>query len=233
MCDEALGVTIFMSLQKLFARDVPAPDAEPFRLTGRQGRMQVSSNVVEITQFNEIEGNVQSPKSESAKHENTSPMVRPNGRSGRVRTRLLPEGEQCGSNNRSEGFDTMRSGRVRRPVGWLVIIEGPGIGDWFALESGLTHIGRGAVQDVCLDFGDQTISLLNHAYITYDIAQHRFQISHGEGINWVRLNGVTVEVKADLSHGDRITIGKTTLRIAAFCDDHFSWAPILDKGGSK
>jgi hypothetical protein len=127
----------------------------------------------------------------------------------------------------------MRSGRVRRPVGWLVIIEGPGTGDWFALESGLTHIGRGAVQDVCLDFGDQTISLLNHAYITYDIAQHRFQISHGEGINWVRLNGVTVEVKADLSHGDRITIGKTTLRIAAFCDDHFSWAPILDKGGSK
>jgi len=101
------------------------------------------------------------------------------------------------------------------------------------LERGLTPIGRGVGQDVCLDFGDQTISRLNHAFIAYDIAQHRFQIGHGEGINWVRLNGVIVEVKADLSHGDRITIGKTTLRIAAFCDDHFSWAPILDKGGSK
>ena len=226
-------MTIFMSRQKLFARDVPAPDAEPFRLAGRQGRMQDSSNVVGITQFNEIEGNVQSPKSERAKHENISPMVSTNGRSGRVRTRLLPEGGQCGSNNPSAGFDTMRAGRVRRPVGWLVIIEGPGTGDWFALESGLTHIGRGVIQDDCVDFGDQTISQLNRAFITYDIAQHRFQISQGEGINWVRLNGVTVEVKADLSHGDRIAIGNTTLRIAAFCDDHFSWAPILDKGRSK
>jgi len=112
-------MTILMSLQKLFARDVPAPVAEPFRLTGRQGRMQVSSNVVELTQFNEIEGSVQSPKSESVNHENTSPMVRPNGRGGRVRTRLLPKGEQFGSSNPPEGFDTMRSGRVRRPVGLL------------------------------------------------------------------------------------------------------------------
>lgn len=159
--------------------------------------------------------------------------VRPTGRSGRIRTRLLPEGEEDTSYTPPVGTDKGRAGRVRRPVGWLVVIEGPGTGDWFALESGLTHLGRGADQDVCLDFGDQSISRQSHAFITYDIARHSFKLCHGESRNRTRLNGEVVEHKAALSHGDRISIGKTTLRIAIFCDDQFSWAPIIDKGGPQ
>ena len=210
-------MTIFANIHRLFSRELPIEQTgNPARHPSRD-TMPQADNVLDF----------------GVKADGDQTAMRPKGRSGRIRTRLLPEGEEDTSYTPPVGTDNVRGGRVRRPVGWLVVIEGPGAGDWFALENGLTHLGRGADQDVCLDFGDQSISRQSHAFITYDIARHRFQLSHGESRNRTRLNGTVVEGKAALSHGDRISIGKTTLRIAVFCDDEFSWAPIIDKGGSQ
>ncbi|MBT8458176.1 MAG: FHA domain-containing protein [Boseongicola sp.] len=210
-------MTILANIHRLFSRDTSIEKSESDERRNSRETMPTTDNVVDFGV--QIEGE--------------QSFERPTGRSGRIRTRMLPEGEEDNSYSPPVGTDQLRGGRVRRPVGWLVVIEGPGTGDWFALESGLTHLGRGADQDVCLDFGDQSISRQSHAFITYDIARHRFQICHGESRNRTRLNGEVVEHKAALSHGDRISIGKTTLRIAIFCDDQFSWAPILDKGGPQ
>ncbi|SMX23997.1 FHA domain-containing protein [Boseongicola aestuarii] len=219
-------MAILINLQRLFARDTTGPLPEPETMPDANETTQTIDNVVGIDAA-KIGGPV------GTTNTNGDPSGRPSGRSGRVRTRLLPEGEEDKPYSPGEGSDHNGGGQVRRPVGWLVIIDGPGTGDWFALESGLTHLGRGADQNVCIDFGDQTISRQSHAFITYDIAHHRLQLSHGESRNRTRLNGVVVDGKVALTHGDSISIGKTTLRIAVFCDDQFSWPPIIDKGGSK
>ena len=219
-------MAILINLQRLFARDTTDPSLESEPMPAATDTTQKIDNVVDIAA-----AKIGGPAGTSST--GGDPSGRPNGRSGRVRTRLLLEGEDKRPFSPAEGSDQNRAGHVRRPVGWLVVIEGPGAGDWFALESGLTHLGRGADQDVCLDFGDQTISRQSHAFITYDIARHRFQLCHGESRNRTRLNGVVVDGKVALTNGDCISIGKTTLRIAVFCDDQFSWPPIIDKGGSK
>jgi hypothetical protein len=220
-------MTFLDNLYRLFPREAVTRSMDRTTNAGGNVTRKTSDSVVELGPHAEILG----PSSLQDVARDTA--QRPAGRSGRVRTRLLPEGDEDKIYVPPEGSDRPRGGRIRRPVGWLVVIEGPGTGDWFALENGLTHLGRGEDQDVCLDFGDQSISRRNHAFITYDIARHRFQLSHGESKNRTRLNDEVVASKAGLVHGDRISIGKTTLRIAAFCDDDFSWPAIIDNGGSK
>ncbi len=157
---------------------------------------------------------------------------RPNGQTGRIKTRMMSDGP-FDSYFDATGTRKIPTANVHRPIGWIVVIEGPGTGDWFALESGLTEIGRGVDQDVSLDFGDLMISRSNHAYITYDISTHRFSLCHGDSQNSTKCNGVAVKNTTDLNNGDRIKIGDTTLRFAAFCDDDFQWSAIVDKGASQ
>lgn len=114
--------------------------------------------------------------------------------------------------------------RVRFPVGWVVVIEGPGRGECFALLTGMSQIGRGEGQTIQLDFGDTAISRNNHAAIVYDPETHSFWLGHGGKTNIVRLNGKPVIVNEMLASGDLIRIGETILRFVALCDSNFNWA---------
>ncbi|WP_068312960.1 FHA domain-containing protein [Aliiruegeria sabulilitoris] len=116
----------------------------------------------------------------------------------------------------------------RFPVGWLVVVEGPGRGACFTLTNGVSSIGRGEDQSVCLDFGDGSISRSNHAAIAYDDETNCFFLGQGGKSNIVRLNGRPVLSTEDLSHADRIKIGETSLQFVAFCDEDFSWAAADD-----
>ena len=212
-------MSLLTSIQKLFAREaMPDPWSD---VTTRAAND--AGNVTQLDMDNGIDVGLNSDAS----------TRRPVGRTGRIRTRMLSDGPL------DDAFDatTLASARsvqsVRRPVGWLVVIEGPGAGDWFALESGLTQIGRGPDQDICLDFGDLTISRSRHAFVTYDTAKRRFDLGHGDSANSTRKNGISVVRSTELTHGDCISLGKTTLRLAAFCDANFQWPPIIDKGGSQ
>ena len=109
------------------------------------------------------------------------------------------------------------------PVGWVVITDGPGRGNSFALGNGVTQIGRGEGQAIRLDFGDLAISRENHAAIAYDDEKNAFFLGHGGKSNLVRLNSSPVLSTETLSTGDSIRIGETTLRFVAFCDGDFDW----------
>ena len=109
------------------------------------------------------------------------------------------------------------------PVGWLVIVEGPGRGASFSVATGVSTIGRGDDQSISLDFGDQSVSRSAHASVVFDEETHKFFIGHGGKSNVVRRNGVPVLATEEMSHGDLIRIGKTTLRFAAFCGADFTW----------
>ena len=113
---------------------------------------------------------------------------------------------------------------VSFPVGWIVVIDGPGRGECFSLASGLNQIGRGEEQQVRLDFGDDTISRENHASIAFDEESRTCYLGHGGKSNLVRRNGRPVLSTEELDDGDVIRVGETTLKFKALCGADFSWS---------
>ena len=114
--------------------------------------------------------------------------------------------------------------RAKFPVGWAIVVEGPGRGECFSLESGMSQMGRGEDQAIQLDFGDNAISRENHAAIVYDAETHTFLLGHGGKSNVVRLNDKPVISNEALTEGDMIRIGETTLRFTPLCSPEFNWA---------
>ncbi|MGI9390853.1 MAG: FHA domain-containing protein [Boseongicola sp.] len=149
------------------------------------------------------------------------------GRSaGRVKTRLLgfQAPDDSGPKDVFEAATTKsESNQSQFPVGWIVVIEGPGRGACFTMFNGVTNIGRGEDQVVRLDFGDTSISRQNHAAVAYDDEQGMFFLGHGGKSNLVRLNGSPVLSTEELETNDQIRIGETTLRFIGLCDANFTW----------
>jgi hypothetical protein len=147
-------------------------------------------------------------------------------RAGRVKTRLLGFNRQD-----REAIDplsaaaetTATAQREKFPVGWLVVVEGPGVGHSFSLFSGASMIGRGEDQGIRLDFGDTSISRQNHAAIAYDEEHNKFYLGHGGKSNIIRRNARPVLSTEELHHADLIRIGETTLRFVALCGSDFQW----------
>lgn len=115
------------------------------------------------------------------------------------------------------------------PAGWLVVVDGPGRGAYFAVGDSVSSIGRGSDQAICLNFGDATVSRQNHAAIAYDAEQNRFFLGHGNKSNIVRRNGMPVLATEEIVNGDVIRIGKTSLRFVALCGPDFTW----DRGAGR
>jgi hypothetical protein len=113
--------------------------------------------------------------------------------------------------------------RAQFPVGWVLVSDGPGRGECFTLEAGMSQIGRAEDQAIQLDFGDNSISRVNHAAIVYDANTHTFTLGHGGKKNIVRLNGSPVISNETMTTGDEVKIGETTLRFVALCTEEFNW----------
>ncbi|MEM6593353.1 MAG: FHA domain-containing protein [Pseudomonadota bacterium] len=151
----------------------------------------------------------------------------------RNQTRLLgfddPSGEVVSPFEKAEPVVPTTSS-VKFPVGWVMIVDGPGRGESFALEAGMSQIGRAEDQAIQLDFGDNSVSRVNHAAIVYDTETHSFILGHGGKKNIVRLNGKPVISNEDIKSGDELKVGETTLRFVAACSPEFNWADQDDSG---
>lgn len=123
--------------------------------------------------------------------------------------------------------------RAKFPVGWMLVADGPGRGECFTLEAGMSQIGRGEDQAIQLDFGDNSISRTNHAAIVYDTETHTFSLGHGGKKNVVRLNGQPVISNENLKTGDKIKIGETTLHFVPCCTEEFNWSEDKDSGENE
>jgi len=152
-------------------------------------------------------------------------LGRASGRQGRVKTRLLGFNidQETESDPIADQAEATAAPYTQFPVGWLIVTDGPGRGSAFTLFNGVSKIGRGKDQTVPLDFGDNSISRENHAALAYDPAQKSFFIGHGGKANLVRRNDRPVLSTEELTPGDHITIGETTLRFVALCGQDFSW----------
>ncbi len=166
-------------------------------------------------------------------------------RAGRVKTRLLgfnsvqdgpgdpfvPAATRHALNEPENAFAPEAEGALPQPsfpVGWLVVVAGPGRGSAFSLHAGVAQIGRGQGQAVRLDFGDNSISRENHAAIAYDPEQRRFFLGHGGKANLVRLNDRPVLSTEELQSGNLIRLGETTLRFIGLCGADFDWDQARD-----
>ena len=59
-------------------------------------------------------------------------------------------------------------------VGWLVVVGGPGIGQYRPIFEGNNTIGRSTKNRIAIDFGDDAISSEEQAYIRYDSSDRSF-----------------------------------------------------------
>lgn len=149
----------------------------------------------------------------------------------RNKTRVL--GFDAGDDNVVSAFDAAEkvapTARSKFPVGWIVVADGPGRGECFSLEVGMSQIGRGEDQAIRLDFGDNAVSRENHAAIVYDPDTHCFIVGHGGKKNIVRVNGKPLISNEELNTGDEIKVGETTLRFIALCTKEFNWSDSADQ----
>ncbi len=109
------------------------------------------------------------------------------------------------------------------PVGWLVVIAGPGQGNFVTLGNGSNSLGRDTTERLPLNFGDEMISRSGHATFTYDPKGKQFYIQHGGGTNLTYVDGQPVLAPQELPSGTNIVIGNTTLRFIPLCGAQFDW----------
>ncbi|SEL90264.1 FHA domain-containing protein [Roseovarius azorensis] len=190
----------------------PLETCEPEELPAMDARMPIAEPLPER------------PVEETSSVEVPAPAAgRGSSRSGRVKTRLL--GFSAGSLDQTDMFEkTTSHSDSPFPVGWLVVVSELGRGASFALHDGVSKVGRGTDQTVCLNFGDNSISRDNHLSIAYDSEQNRFFVGHSGKSNLVRLNNKPLLSTEELCSRDQIRLGETTLRFIALCEDDFTWA---------
>ena len=110
------------------------------------------------------------------------------------------------------------------PVGWLVVVQGPGQGKVVTLGNGMNTIGRAPSERVCLDFGDSLISRQRHALITYDPKGKKFYVQQGDGKNLTYLGDAPVLTPTELEEFSFIQMGETVLLFVPLCGERFDWA---------
>ena len=129
-------------------------------------------------------------------------------------------------NKESEIEEIEKDNRSRMqdpPVGWLVVIDGPGRGNFLTLGYGQNTVGRGESNRLRLDFGDKEISRESNAVATYDPKTRKFYLSPGTGQNLSYLDNEPVLSPTEIKSGAKINLGQTILRLVQFCDKDFDW----------
>lgn len=109
------------------------------------------------------------------------------------------------------------------PVGWLVVIDGPGKGSDLHIYNGYNSLGRDPDTRIPLNFGDKTVSRRDHAAFIYDLEANKYYVQHKEGKSLTKVDGELVTNVKELNGFERISIGKSTLLFVRLCTDKFVW----------
>ncbi len=115
-------------------------------------------------------------------------------------------------------------------VGWLVVVGGPGIGQYRPIFEGNNTLGRTDANRVAIDFGDDAISSEEQAFIRYDSSDRSFLfVPNLAKTNVVSVNDKRPTSAVELSQMDVITMGRTQLVFVPFCGADFDWSALTDK----
>jgi hypothetical protein len=115
-------------------------------------------------------------------------------------------------------------------VGWLVVVGGPGIGQFRPIFEGNNSIGRSEQNRIAIDFGDDAISSDEQAYIRYDSSDRSFLfVPNLAKTNVVSLNEKRPTGAVELQQMDVITMGRTQLVFVPFCGADFDWSALAEQ----
>lgn len=114
-------------------------------------------------------------------------------------------------------------------VGWIVVVGGPGIGSFRPIFEGNNTVGRAKSNRVAIDFGDDTISAEEQAYIRYDSADRSFLfVPNMAKTNVVSVNDKRPATAVPLQSMDVITMGRTQMVFVGFCGPDFDWGELTE-----
>ena len=114
-------------------------------------------------------------------------------------------------------------------VGWLVVVGGPGLGAYRPIYEGNNTLGRSKAQRIPVDFGDDSISSEEQAYIRYDSVDRSFLfVPNLAKTNIVSINNKKPTGAVPLQAMDVITVGRSQLAFVPFCGDEFDWSELTD-----
>jgi hypothetical protein len=114
-------------------------------------------------------------------------------------------------------------------VAWLVVIGGPGLGAYRAVFEGNNTIGRSSGQRIPIDFGDESISAEEQAYLRYDSTDRQFLlVPNLAKTNVISVNEMKPTSAVKLAAMDVITMGRTQLVFVPFCGEDFDWSELAD-----
>lgn len=115
-------------------------------------------------------------------------------------------------------------------VGWLVVVGGPGIGQYRPIYEGNNTMGRSSQNRIPVDFGDDAISSEEQAYIRYDSAERSFLfVPNLAKTNVVSINEKRPTGAVELTQMDVITMGRTQLVFVPFCGPEFDWSALAEQ----
>jgi hypothetical protein len=114
-------------------------------------------------------------------------------------------------------------------VAWLVVVGGPGMGQYRPVFEGNNTLGRAKSNRIPIDFGDDAISAEEQAYIRYDSSDRSFLfVPNLAKTNVVSVNDRRPTSAVELQAMDVITIGRTQLVFVPFCGPEFDWSALVD-----
>jgi hypothetical protein len=114
-------------------------------------------------------------------------------------------------------------------VGWVVVVGGPGLGAFRPIYEGNNTLGRAKAQRIPIDFGDESISSEEQAYIRYDSVDRSFLfVPNLAKTNIVSVNNKKPTGAVPLQAMDVITVGRTQLAFVPFCGEEFDWSELTD-----
>lgn len=130
-----------------------------------------------------------------------------------------------GGHTRILGYGSVE--RADPVVGWLVVLDGPGKGNFRPIFKGSNTIGRATSQRVPIDFGDDAISGEKQAFLTYDERKRSYQlVPNLERPNLVYHNDSALVSNVDLKAHDKVMLGRTTLLFVPLCGPDFDWGEL-------
>lgn len=139
------------------------------------------------------------------------------------RTRLVGFGK-TGDSAAADSPEVPATGGDQPVTGWLVVVKGPGRGNFAPIGLGRNSVGRSPQARVALCFGDDTISRDSHIVISYDHRGRQFFLQPGEGQNLSYLNDAPIMGPVPLEDGALIALGETEAKFVAFCGSEFDWS---------
>ena len=114
-------------------------------------------------------------------------------------------------------------------VGFLVVVGGPGLGAFRPIYEGNNTIGRGNANRIPLDFGDDSISAEEQAYVRYDSADRSFLfVPNLAKTNVVSVNDKRPTGAVELKPMDVLTLGRTQVAFLPFCGPDFDWSELTE-----